>query len=434
VQPEIERASVEKLPVSVPPTAPAVRRPRQTANFRTVERFGNRLAAELGALLELVPPTLLTSSGLGRWLGVNRGTCQRVILAVRSGGDGGEVLRKAPGVEGTAQFVKAVRDRVGRSTVTDRAEAMVHEYAQLVQRLGGSQAKLVRLASKEDPEDIGGDAAPREDQLLSARQAIYQASQVIAGTWCAANVSVQAFRPSPNVKGFLDAAHVRGCVGLRRRSDGLPMSSVLSGIADPSKHVTLEGEAIEGRHGSELVAEFCTLPLPTVISHVENKVVQSIILGDNAVEKPVDILLGGLAVGSVRDPRAEGVSHLTTVFGIRAAARHLVYDFYVHRDMAAGGRVFANALALSPKGMDPVRAWYDKLGYEMSVRSMGPGVVGAPVGCYPRMQELTTHLFSRVGWDPLEYEAWRIELAYANPGVAYTISLHLNATAGPDLG
>lgn len=421
--------------LEVPVRSGVTRRAAQTegpkANHRAATQFGDRLAAELAPLIELVPPTLLTSSALSRWLGVNRGTCQRVILAVRAAGDGAEVLRKAPGVEGVADFVRAMRQRVGRSTEIDRAEAMVHDYALLVQRLGGSQAKLARLAAQDgDEDDSAGDASPRDDQILEARRSINQAMQVLAGAWSTANVNVQAFRPSEGVDAFLDAAHVRGSAGLRRRTDGLPVSSVLGGMLDPTKHTTLDGEPVEGRLGSELIAEFCTLPLPTVISHTEGEKVHSIILGDNAVERPVDIFLGGRAIGSVRDPRRGPPSHLTTSFGIRPAARYLVYDFYVHRDVAAGGRVFANALVLGPRGTDPLRAWYDRLGYDVSVRKMGPGIVSEVASCYPRLLDLTTHMFSRVGWDPTEFEAWRIELAYPNPGVAYTITLHLNPGVG----
>src|SRR5689334_8794374 len=106
---------------------------------REVQRFADRLAGDLSALIALVPPQHLSSSGLSRWLGVNRGTCQRVLLAVRAAEAGGEPLAKAPGVEGLDEFVKALAIRIGRHAAVDRAEALVQDYALLVQRLGGSQ-------------------------------------------------------------------------------------------------------------------------------------------------------------------------------------------------------------------------------------------------------------------------------------------------------
>ncbi|MCC6322057.1 MAG: hypothetical protein IT438_11550 [Phycisphaerales bacterium] len=363
---------------------------------------------------------------------MNRGTCQRVLLAVRAGGESGgvEVLKKGPGVEGLGDFVRALATRVGRRPEIDRAEAMVQDYALLVQRLGGSQAKLIRLASQDASEDDGrGVVSPREEQVVSARRAIYQAAQVTTGTWCAASVALQAFCPSVAEKGKLDTAHARGFIGMRRRADGMALSSMLSG--DVSKLTTLDGEGSHGRQWSALLAEFCTIPLPTVISKVEGDKVHSIVLGDNAVERPVDIILGGRGIGAQPDPRYGGPSYLTTVFGLRFPARLQVYDFYVHKALSAGGKVRSCALALSPKDIDPVLCWYDKLAYEPTVRPMGAGIVGETLDSYPRMGELAAHLFSRSGWNPDDFEAWRVELTYPSPAVAYTITLHPPGSTWP---
>jgi hypothetical protein len=112
------------------------------------------------------------------------------------------------------------------------------------------------------------------------------------------------------------------------------------------------------------------------------------------------------------------------MFGVRFPTRAQIYDFYVHKDLGAGGNVRATALALNPKDADPVRCWYDKLAYEPTVTPMSRGLISAHSPAYPRLRDLTAHLFSRVAWNPDDYQAWRIELAYPTPGVLYAITLH----------
>lgn len=425
-----------KVPgVQVEPTPAGVGRIGLPAkNPREIARFGDRLASELDALIRLVPPAHLTASALSRWLGINRGTCQRVLLAARAAGDGVEALRRAPGVDGMDEFVKAIGARIGRRAEVDLAEAMVQDYAHLVQRAGGSHSKLVRLGMRGDTDAESADAqtaSPREDALVAARREIYQASWITTGARTEANVGFQAFRPSEDAPGMVDAIHARGFIGLRRRTDGLALSSRMSALGDIANLTTLEGEKNPGKQWSALLAEFCTLPLPTVITQRENNTVNSIVLGDNAVERPVDVVLGGRGVGGQPDPRSGKISHLTAMFGLRFPARAQVYDFYLHRDLAAGARVFANALASHPRDADPVHSWFDKLAYAPRITAMGPGPIARPSPAYARMSELASWVFVRTDWDPNEFEAWRIEIEYPTPGVTYAITVHPASAGAP---
>ena len=412
------------------------RRARAGGNAREILRFGDRLGGELVALIACIPPRNLTASGLSRWLGINRGTCQRVLLAARAVGDGREVLSKAPGVEGLDEFVQAMASRVGRRPEIDRAEAMVQDYAVLVQRGGGSVAKLVRAATGAfvagnaagADEDGGSDAPPRPEEIVAARKLIHDASRVTAGMWSTVNVMVQVFRPSQRVEGAgagsLDEAHARGYIGVRRRADGLALYSRIMGASNPKAMETLEGEQGEGRQWSALLAEFCSTPLPTVVSQVEGDSNNWIILGDKAVQHPIDVVLGGRSIGSHPDPRGDSYPHLSAMLGVRFPTRTQVYDLYLHRDLAAGGRVQATALARHPGDADPVQSWYDKLAYTPDLRAMGPGVVSENPEAYARMSELTKHVFARSGWHAAEFEAWRMEIPYPTPGMTYAITLH----------
>lgn len=406
----------------------AKRRSRGGGNAREVLRFGDRLGGELVALIACVPPRNLTASGLSRWLGINRGTCQRVLLAARAVGDEREVLTKAPGVEGLDEFVRAMAMRVGRRPEIDRAEAMVQDYAVLVQRAGGSVAKLVRIAAGGGALGADNEAAleapPRAEEIVAARKLIHDASRVTSGMWSSANVTVQVFRPSRSVAGSLDAADARGYIGVRRRADGLALYSRIMGAADPKAMETLEGEHGEGRQWSALLAEFCSTPLPTVVSQIEGDSNNWIILGDKAVQHPIDVVLGGRSIGSHPDPRMDSTPHLSPMLGVRFPTRTHVYDLYLHRDLAAGGRVQASALARHPGDADPVQSWYDKLAYTPDLRSMGLGIGRENPEAFPRMGELAGHVFERAGWDPAEFEGWRMEIAYPTPGMTYAITLH----------
>ena len=70
-------------------------------------RTGERLQAELRALVRSFPVEARTIVEMSRWLGVTRPVCQRLLRAIRHRGDPLTALSYFPGLQGLHQIVEA---------------------------------------------------------------------------------------------------------------------------------------------------------------------------------------------------------------------------------------------------------------------------------------------------------------------------------------
>ena len=161
-----------------------------------------------------------------------------------------------------------------------------------------------------------------------------------------------------------------------------------------------------------------------VISQVEGDEITWTMQSDGPVERPADVVLGGRSVGLLPDPRSGPVAHLGVTLCLRAPSQHLLMDVYVHKDLANGARAQTLSLTRTPGEADPTANWFDRLCYDPTMVALGRGAVPPVSPAYPRMGELASHLFTRVGWDLAEFELWRMELPYPTPGTFYSWAMH----------
>src|SRR5690606_25380741 len=106
-------------------------------------RIGERLQAEMGALIRAFPVGARTIAGMSEWLGVTKPVCQRLVRACLRRGDALTALTFFPGVKGLHQVIEAAGDRgVGESQL-EAARAAVDRYAALIDEYGGSQKRLI---------------------------------------------------------------------------------------------------------------------------------------------------------------------------------------------------------------------------------------------------------------------------------------------------
>ena len=188
-------------------------------------RTGERLQAELRALIRSFPVDRRTIADMSRWLKVTRPVCQRLLRAIRHRGDPLTALSYFPGLQGLHQIVEAARQRGCDDSLVAVASAAVDQYAILIDEHGGSQTRLLAaLATIDRPQDDASrpETAP-VDVAESARHSAFQSIRVLTRREFQTHFGVYIYRPRTDDPQKMDCITAMGMIGVRRRPDALPI-------------------------------------------------------------------------------------------------------------------------------------------------------------------------------------------------------------------
>ena len=96
---------------------------------------------------------------------------------------------------------------------------------------------------------------------------------------------------------------------------------------------------------------------------------------------------------------------------LECPARHLVFDLYVHREMAGQYVPQIEVLLQFPPTTTRDR-WAVSLPNPPRLEVLGLGIDRATTRAYSQHVRVTSYLFEKSGWDPSEYVGYRCETAY----------------------
>lgn len=406
-----------------------------------LRRVGESLQGDFDALIGSFPSEARGASEMSRWLGVSRPVCQRLVAAVRRVQDGADVVAALPGLKGLIEVVERARRKKCDETAVGNAARAAERYAELIERCGGSQAELIRLAGR-----VKREAGPEEPGSIGARRAMFEAARAITDRWAECKFSLVALRPMPEDGAYVEHAAVTGYAGLNGGSKAQPLcqhsrlASGLEGDTGTSPQRSLkDGRPLQGATGQTLVPEFCARPLPRVsLRRASSGLLQVI-----EVSGAGDVVLADRSWGGqhprLSDPPVVNVSAL-----VDPPCKAIVNVIMLHRELArecvgtAGCYLLgARGTTASAVGQDgqvssrrPTERWFDRTPETVVMEELGSGVSRLGEVGYPKLEALTRYMFDEVGWPADEFIAYRVAVEYPVWSTEYLMSFDFASEGG----
>lgn len=401
--------------------------PLSAAEEVEAERIARRLASEIRPVIGLLPDEERGASAMARALELDRATCQRLVAAARQNA-GVETLVQMPGVQGLRQFLAAmdrrITDEAGREILTS-AGAAIDAFSDLLDRLAGSQRKLkARLEARRAATEGPAIHVRGGSDDLSVRQSLFKAAATATGRWSETLVSLNAIRPLPGNPLMTESVGVRGLIGHHARQDAVPLEL---GHVSPLR-ARAAGEQVEP--AGLVLEEFSSKPSPIVVSKSSPTVVVY------TVDLPAMTMSGGVdvVIGKKRSLTEKHPATLDPPIGevwnlINFPARRMLFDVYLHRDIARRCLPSIELHLWAPESPSHVQArWSTRFPGSPRLELLGPGLRAIATPTYARLPEVVARMFSLAGWEPEEFVGYRCEKAYPMWRGGYCMSFDFSGT------
>ncbi|MFN7020650.1 MAG: hypothetical protein ACK4WH_04880 [Phycisphaerales bacterium] len=403
------------------------------------ELVARRLHSELKACIALLPERDQGGSAMSRVLGLDRATCQRLVATTASPNAEAETLVHLPGVLGLKQFLAAMWARTSDPRGVEQlqaAAAAVNRFESLIKQLGGSQRKLrARLASTRAGNEWGAGSAAAASDDIAAREAMFRAAAALTGRWSETSISLSLIRPTPADEArdgsgrsvqTTQTARIRAVLGHHARADAVPLEV---GSTNPLEAEPSRSDPVRHRAPAMLLEEFCSRPMPRLVSHTTgHRVVHVIDAAEPGAIENADIVLADrepvtdLHPAVMKPPVGEVWSL------INFPSRLLVFDVFLHRDIAARCRPSLELHMWTPNVVQHAAArWSTRFPGGPRLRSLGNGLTGARTTGYGRYLELVGQQFARLGWDAESFVGYRCEVAFPVWRAGYCVAFDFGA-------
>lgn len=395
--------------------------PLTDAERMLAERVARRLCLELRGLVDLLPEPERGASAMARSLKVDRNICQRIVAGAGRGDPGAETLVQLPGVVGLRQFLEAMTARFGgthRELLASAAAAVEH-YDRLIDHLAGSQRKLRERIQADVSLGDGVTYGPSDN--LELRRSLFQIAAQVTGRWSQTWLSTSIVRPVPGDPGMTEVLKLRGHIGHLSRVGALPLeigehaSERLSSGKEGGKDAAFEPlDRAEDPAQAFLLAPFCTRPLPHVTSRaMGRKMIHVIEGGPSPGNEAVDIVVADKRAKPDVHParRTPALGEVWTL--ITFPARRLVFDVYLHRDLANACSPSLETHLWGPHmGEQGLWRWSTRFPGGPKLDVIGPEERRGVADAYARHEELTTYALLHAGWDPAEFVCYRADVLF----------------------
>lgn len=388
------------------------------------DRVATRLHADLGTLIEQLPESVRTGSGLAKHLDIVRNTTQRVMHALRDPMPDARTLVKLPGTKGLAQMLAAMSGAGVRAESIELAQIGLSQFEQLIDRLAGSHT---RLAARINAGGDAGSVSPLGS--IESRKALFQAAVGVTGRSAQTTISLSLFRRSPENPEVLQRALASGLLGTTVVPGGMPVV-IRAGNTMQWDHPEertidyLDNAKPHGNTPEALLKEFTTHPLPTVSSQgTSDNHIQVIDPDDFDAPRTLDVVTAVRSNHSFTDPQT-GDFALDEVWAlVNCPSVRLLFDVYLHRDLEREVRPAIDAQLWYPNLNPPGgQRWITRFPSPPRLELLGEGLSRAGSNAHERHGELTGTLFERVGWDPGQFVGFRCEVVYPIWRAGYCMS------------
>ncbi|MFZ2875387.1 MAG: hypothetical protein WAZ94_13015 [Phycisphaerales bacterium] len=383
----------------------------------SADQLARRLQSELRDLLELLPEPHRRASAMSRVLGVDRATCQRIVQAAARQEADAHTLVTLPGVMGLRLFLDAMEGRELGALGGERlagARAAVDRFDGLLDALHVSQRGLRGLLAS--PVEAGPEDGRAQADDPAQRATLYRTAAGIVGRWSAADIHASIIRPCGADSQKTEWVRLRALVGHSWREPSMPLE--LGGTASlqdkdqTPPFLTLDGRPASGASPGTLVSDFCTTPLPRVVTRVSGS--RSVnVIDTEGRNGPADI------VTALRSGRADPhpstlnppIGEVWSLQNIPAA--RLVFDVFLHGDLARRCMPSLETHLWMPDVSRHAAArWSTRLPGGPRLTLLGAGLGHIETPGYARYGGLVHEVLDRLGWEASEFVGYRCEVEF----------------------
>lgn len=382
--------------------------PLNTQETERAVRVAGGIYTAWHAWLGALPHACRSASGLSRELGVDRTTCQRLVHAVRGEFSGPALLARIPGIPGLRRLLEAGRPRVPEP-IAARADAAVDAFAELIDELAGSQARLIRRL---DATGADAELTPTSSESDTAdRQRLFEAAARLTGRWSDLWTAVYLFIPDAK-RERMRVPRTYGLLGHRATPDAVPLIIQSFGIGAVRQ---------ANANAAGLVEAFSTdaRSLRSIQDSGE-LLAQRIDTEPDAPPDPIDLVFA--SVGDNPHPRVceSRVANLWAM--IHFPAKAMLLDAYIHVSEARATLPSVSNHLWGPD-MDLLArpSWKTRFQSSPKLQVLGRGLAGATSPLHRRHTELTRLTFESAGVHPDEFVGYRLEVPYPNWRTGYCI-------------
>jgi len=211
-----------------------------------------------------------------------------------------------------------------------------------------------------------------------------------------------------------------GLVGHVARADAAPLVvHNFSGGADGERieqagvpFANLEDAPLAGSSPTVVLDEFSSHPLPLVTARQPDEfLVQSIDARGPTLGDPVDLMLATRT--TTPHPRTQDVPVEEVWAMVNFPSRHLLLDVWLHKDLARACLPSVDSHLWAPDfAQQAGDRWRTRMPESPMLQLLGSGLPRHAPAAYPRLNDLTEHLFDRVGIDPEEFIGHRCDVPF----------------------
>lgn len=389
-------------PLAQPPLSPLDGvQPLSDHALASVDQAGLRLADALRAFFDAVPTDDRSRRGYAAALKVDRNLCQRGLAGAGHATRGLDALGRAPGLDGLDILINAgARIRIDATRVTQLRTATTR-LRQLIDTLGdGSRPELLRRI--EATLESGHPAAESGDISRAARARMFREAAQLTRDQCVARSLIGVCSPLPDDPNRVRCAFVGAFLGYKARQGAMPLTIKQVWHGSPDRPTL----------AASLIEHLCSSPLPTL--SLRHRAGQPVNIIDTQAADPrrgADVVVAypqQISEHPALNPPEVGF-HFTR---IGPPMTRLVFDIYMHRDLATGAAVHASAHAYAGVATDPLDAWDTRLPTPLTIKLLEPELRGSASPHWSRHHDATRWLFNQLAADPSEHIGYRLEVEY----------------------
>lgn len=386
-----------------------------------IRRVGDRLRAAFRSLVDGFPPPARNISGMARWLGVHKATCQRIVEGLDPGRDGLTAFSRFPGTEGMRTHVNAAREHGVSPDLVSAAVAAVEEYESLLTVYGHTQRGLVRIIESLRMQAAGPEGQPDRELAEDQRKTLFDGARRVTGEEMRGKALVGIIRPTPGQPSRLAASFYVHLVGVRRHSFSRPIVSFIHSGFWAGEGAKRPGGVNEERPPFALVPSLSTAGLKTV--KIGSRDARTLVVvdldsirGEGEGLGPADACVRFSSV-AVPNPVWEDESRLNVAARIVNPARAMVMDIFLHHTIASSVvPVVASYSICAPPGDSPEggpdQCWYERFPDSPPLIQLGRAGDERPRSLLPRQEDLIQTALAEEGVNPADFIGYRCETSY----------------------
>lgn len=393
-----------------------------------IRRVGDRLRSAVRAVVQALPPDARGISGMARFLGIHKATCQRIVEGLRESEDAVVALTRLPGAEGLRMHLDAARRRGVPAPIALQAAAAIDEYALLLNTRGRTQSGLIKIIGSLRRTAAGAADTPERSAPEIHRRALFDAARSVTGELVNVKSIAALIRTDPANSERLRVSVISTLHGVQREPFSRPIAPFMLGAWYAHAGQRRGERTSESAEVPEfaLLDRFSTTGLNAVPMDIaDGRTLLVVDLqpspeprrpGEPVTLGPADVSI--LFVGRSKPNPAFDESARTDIAArVNQPSRFLIMDVLVDADLARLCRPTPGCYSLASAPGDtiegaPEHTWHERFPEAPMLSRMTPAALKRPPELFPRQPEIIDDLLHREGLSASDLVAFRIQVDY----------------------